>query len=82
MPLLLIDYIFNENSKIYNIIGDDFVGCMRKIDKERGCNIQINELGYKIKFRCSPIFEINDKIYKKIIEIIKEDDKKEFIDYT
>lgn len=78
MPLLLIDYIFDQNKEIYSIIGDEFLGCMRNIDKERGNNILLNDIGYKIKFRCSPVSEIEENKFKQILKII-ENDKKPFI---
>jgi hypothetical protein len=67
MPLLLIDYVFDENKDIYDIIENNFIGCMKEIDKERGNNMLINYLGYKIKFRCSPIFEIDKNKFDKMV---------------
>jgi len=79
MPLLLIDYMFNEKKERYEIIGDNFTGCMRTIDKERGNNILVNDLDYKIKLRCSPVFEVDKTKFYKILKIIKED-RKYFLD--
>jgi hypothetical protein len=75
MPLLLIDYIFDENRDVHCIIGDSFIGCMRNIDKERGHHMMLNDLGYKIKFRCSPIFEIDESVFQRLMGVIANDNK-------
>lgn len=75
MPLLLVDYKFNENKDIYDVVGDDFTGCMRMIDKERGYHITVNDLGYKLKFRCSPTFDITKEKYDQLLKIVKKDAK-------
>ena len=79
--LLLLDYIFNENDEIYKLIGDDFPGCLRKVDVERGHHLLLGDILFNVIFRCSGVFEVTQERFERLLIILQSCDKK-IIDYS
>ena len=69
---MLIDFIFDEDPTVFAITGNNFPGCMRAIDKVRGHHIIVGDLGYKLKFRCSPTFDVDKDLFNRMLDCLSE----------
>jgi len=79
--LLVIDYIWNENEKLRELLEEYICCCQMNVSP----SMTYHELKFHdtwaIKFRCTDIIEVPEKIFLEVSTICRNDTTKQFLDH-